>query len=209
MAKAQTWTAAGVFPEGKQASPRYLKQRWWKDRSKCPWEQPSEKQYNNNTSTLVTTGLFILRRETLAKESLLVMGWKSQQVWGFSTLHHLSNLHQIHGPGKVVVNRCSGKLDHLQSVYKYFPLAYCQFCHPPQFGKTCGYVLSHCPLGPFWWDWCWRREGLCRNLHPPHHHIHKERCHPHSLGWGSRGSHWHFWMQDTALIWRHFELKMW
>lgn len=48
MAKAQTWTAASISPEGKQASPRYLKQWWSKDRWKCPWEQSSEKQYNNH-----------------------------------------------------------------------------------------------------------------------------------------------------------------
>lgn len=138
-------------------------------------------------------GLIILRilccqSEAVVNELLLVMESKSQQVWGFSSLHCFSNSHRIHRAGKWVVNRCSGKLDHLQSVYKHFLLAPCQFWHPPHFEKTCGYVPSPCPLGSFWWDWCWRQWRFCRNLCPPHHPIHEEKCHLYSLARGAEAS---------------------
>lgn len=113
---------------------------------------------------LIILGILCCQSEAVVNELLSVMESKSQQVWGFSSLHCFSNPHRIHRAGKWVVNRCSGKLDHLQSVYKHFLLAPCQFWHPPHFEKTCGYVPSPCPLGSFWWDWCWRQWRFCRNF---------------------------------------------
>lgn len=187
MAKAPPQTSVSTFPGGMQATSSPRQRMVMRGQLQVSMEHIVLSSNAIMMQAPSWRGVWLFQGACVVRVKLLPINCfgdgieVTEWVWGFSSLCHLSNQHWFHGAGKWVVNRCSGKLDHLQSVYKYFPLAPCQFCHPPHLEKTCMYVPSRCPRGPFWWDWCWRHGGVWQGLvssslpHP------QGECHFHSL----------------------------